>query len=91
MSAPVINNHIVWAIVSIFLFWPTAIPAILNAIKVKPALAQNDISAAEEASAKAKKWCKVTTIIFAVIVVLSIVMSIVGVCMVSSNMSRYAY
>lgn len=91
MSSPVIKNHLVWAIVSIFLFWPTAIPAILNAIKVNPALAQNDISAAEEASAKAKKWCKVTTIIFAVIVVLSIVMSIVGVCMMSSSMSRYAY
>jgi Interferon-induced transmembrane protein len=30
-------NYLPWSIISIFLFWPTVIPAIINATKVDPA------------------------------------------------------
>ncbi|MGL6235426.1 MAG: CD225/dispanin family protein [Segniliparus sp.] len=45
-----------WAIASIFLFWPLAIPAFIASGKVSTLWAQGDIAGANQASADAKKW-----------------------------------
>jgi hypothetical protein len=51
------------SIVSIFLFWPLAIPAIINASKVNPLLQAGDIAGAQAAAAESKKWSKLALII----------------------------
>lgn len=81
--SPVVKNHLVWAIVSIFLCAPIAIPAVLYAVKANMELAQNNIAAAEEAAAKAKKWCVAATIVFAVYFVLILIPCITGIVMVA--------
>ena len=45
------------SILVLFLFWPTAIPAIIAASNVKTAILRGDMDAAKAASAKAKMWC----------------------------------
>ena len=47
-----VDNNMTMSIVSIFLFWPLAIPAIINASKVNPLLVQGDIAGAEAAAAE---------------------------------------
>ncbi|WP_412541581.1 CD225/dispanin family protein [Longispora sp. K20-0274] len=68
-----IKNHMAWAIISIFLFWPLAIPAIINASKVNSLLAAGDYAGAQVASEGAKKWAKIATIVGASVWVLSCV------------------
>jgi interferon-induced transmembrane protein len=51
------------SIVSIFLFWPLAIPAIINASKVNPLLQQGDYAGAQAAAAESRKWSKLALII----------------------------
>jgi hypothetical protein len=60
---PQIDNNMTMSIVSIFLFWPLAIPAIIAASKVNPALQVGDIAGAEAARADSKKWSKLALII----------------------------
>ncbi len=60
---PQIDNNMTWSIVSIFLFWPLAIPAIINASKVNPMLQQGDYASAQNAAAESKKWSKLALII----------------------------
>ena len=55
-----------WSIVSIFLFWPTGIPAIINATKVDPAWQMGNAAMAQEHSNKAKMFSMIGTIIGAV-------------------------
>lgn len=55
---PPINNNMTMSIVSIFLFWPLAIPAIIAASKVNPALQAGDYATAQQAAADSKKWSK---------------------------------
>jgi hypothetical protein len=55
---PAVDNNMTMSIVSIFLFWPLAIPAILNASKVNTLLAQGDVTGAQAAAAESKKWSK---------------------------------
>ncbi|MFI5487564.1 MULTISPECIES: CD225/dispanin family protein [Micromonospora] len=55
---PQINNNMAMSIVAIFLFWPLAIPAIINASKVNPLLQQGDYAGAQAAAAESKKWSK---------------------------------
>ena len=50
-----IDNNMTMSIVSIFLFWPLAIPAIINATKVNPALQMGDYVGAQRAAAESKK------------------------------------
>ena len=45
-----IDNNMTMSIVSIFLFWPLAIPAIINASKVNPALQVGDFATAQTAA-----------------------------------------
>ncbi len=60
---PQIDNNMTWSIVAIFLFWPLAIPAIINASKVNPLLQQGDYAGAQAAAAESKKWSKLALII----------------------------
>jgi len=41
----------------IFCCWPFAIPALVSACKVNPALERGDLAEAQKASSEAKKWC----------------------------------
>jgi hypothetical protein len=49
-------NYLAWSIVSIFLFWPLGIAAIINATKVDPAWQMGNAAMAQEHSNKAKMW-----------------------------------
>ncbi len=46
-----IDNNMTMSIVAIFLFWPLAIPAIINASKVNPLIQQGDYAGAQAAAA----------------------------------------
>ena len=58
-----VDNNMTMSIVSIFLFWPLAIPAIINASKVAPLVQQGDIVGAQAAAAESKRWSKLALII----------------------------
>jgi Interferon-induced transmembrane protein len=60
---PQIDNNMTMSIVSIFLFWPLAIPAIINASKVNPALQQGDYAGAQTAAAESKRWSRLALIV----------------------------
>ena len=60
---PQVDNNMTMSIVSIVLFWPLAIPAIISASKVNPALQQGDIAGAQAAAADSKKWSRLALII----------------------------
>ena len=49
-------NHLVWAILSVILCWPLAIPAIVFSTQVNTKWALGDVAGAQEASDKAKKF-----------------------------------
>lgn len=55
---PQIDNNMTMSIVAIFLFWPLAIPAIINASKVNPLVQQGNYAAAYAAAQESKKWSK---------------------------------
>lgn len=63
---PQVQNNMTMSIVSIFLFWPLAIPAIINASKVNPLLQQGDVAGAQAAAAESKKWSKLALILGAI-------------------------
>lgn len=58
-----VDNNMTMSIVAIFLFWPLAIPAIINASKVNPLVQQGDYNGAQAAAAESKKWSKLALII----------------------------
>jgi hypothetical protein len=60
------NDYLAWSIVSIFLFWPLGIAAIINATKVNPAWQMGSAATAQEHSNKAKMFSMIATIIGAV-------------------------
>ena len=60
---PQVDNNMTMSIVAIFLFWPLAIPAIINASKVNPALQAGDVAGAQAAAAESKKWSKLALIV----------------------------
>jgi predicted secreted protein len=60
------NNYLAWSIVSIILFWPLGIAAIINATKVDPAWQMGNAAMAQEHSNKAKMFSMIATIIGAV-------------------------
>ena len=51
------------SIVAIFFFWPLAIPAIIAASKVNPALQAGDFATAQQAATDSRKWSKLALII----------------------------
>ena len=83
MSTSEIKSHLAWAIVSILMFWPTGIPAIIHALKVNKALTHGDSAEAMNESLKARKWCKITLITWCTLILLSICLGILSACLVS--------
>jgi hypothetical protein len=75
---PQIDNNMTMSIVSIFLFWPLAIPAIINASKVNPLLQQGDYAGAQAAAAESKKWSKLALIIGIIWIALTVVCCLAG-------------
>lgn len=63
-------NYLVWAIISVFLCWPLAIPAIIFSTQVNTKWAQGDAAGAQESSRKAKQFALWATIVGAVGLVL---------------------
>jgi hypothetical protein len=62
-QGPAIDNNMTMSIVAIFLFWPLAIPAIMNASKVNPALQMGDYAGAQQAANESRRWSKLALII----------------------------
>jgi hypothetical protein len=60
---PQIDNNMTMSIVSIFLFWPLAIPAIINASKVNQLLQLGDYAGAQAAAAESRRWSKLALIV----------------------------
>jgi hypothetical protein len=60
---PQIDNNMTMSIVAIFLFWPLAIPAIINASKVNGLAAAGDFAGAQAAATESKKWSKLALIV----------------------------
>lgn len=85
-----IKSHLGWAIVSFMMFWPTGVVALVKAIGANSAISRGDANA-ENMSTAAKKWCKITTIIWLVLVVLGVIGGIIGACVVSSASKGYYY
>jgi hypothetical protein len=73
-----IDNNMTMSIVAIFLFWPLAIPAIINASKVNPLLQQGDWAGAQAAAAESKKWSKLALIIGLVWYVVALLCCVLG-------------
>ncbi|WP_349880383.1 CD225/dispanin family protein [Micromonospora sp. HUAS YX12] len=74
-----IDNNMTMSIVAIFLFWPLAIPAIINASKVNPLIQQGDYAGAQAAAAESKKWSKWALIVG----LIWIAVLVVGCCLLS--------
>ena len=75
---PQVSSHMAWAIISLFLFWPAAIPAIVYASRVGNRMAIGDFYGAQAASRSARTWCLVSLIVAIVWVVLVIVGAAAG-------------
>jgi ABC-type Fe3+ transport system permease subunit len=60
---PPVDNNMTMSIVAIFLFWPLAIPAIINASKVNPLLQTGDYAGAQAAANESRRWSKLALII----------------------------
>ena len=82
-----INNNMTMSIVSIFLFWPLAIPALINAAKVNPLLQQGDYAGAQAAAAESRKWSKLALIIGLIVWAISLVCCVGYAVLVAGSMS----
>lgn len=71
-------NHLVWAIISVFLCWPLAIPAIVFSTQVNSKWSAGDVQGAEDASRKAKQFALWATIAGIIVIVLYILLFVVA-------------
>lgn len=85
---PQIDNNMTMSIVAIFLFWPLAIPAIMNASKVNQLLQVGDYMGAQAAVAESRKWSKLALIVGLVLYGISIVCCI-GSTLMSAAANAY--
>jgi hypothetical protein len=72
------SNYLVWAIITIFLCWPFAIPAIVFAAQVNSKFNAGDFQGAEDSSRKARTFALISTILGGIIIVIYIVLIIIG-------------
>src|SRR5439155_4097711 len=88
-----VDNNMTMSIISIFLFWPLAIPAIINASKVNPALQAGDYAGAQAAAAESRKWSKLALIIglcwYGLWIVCCIIMAVAQVGFFASTSTTY--
>jgi beta-lactamase regulating signal transducer with metallopeptidase domain len=76
-------NYLVWSIISIFLFWPVAIAAIIKSTSVDRLWAEGRPDLSHQASKTAKTLNIVALIIGAVLIVLVVVLLVVAAAAVS--------
>jgi Interferon-induced transmembrane protein len=77
------NNHLAWAIVSIFLFWPTAIVAIIKATNVDSEWNQGRYGEAQASSDSAKTFCLISTIVGVVTIAIALIFFIIALSAIS--------
>jgi Interferon-induced transmembrane protein len=77
-------NYLAWAIVSIFLCWPVAIPSIVFSTQVNSKWAMGDVAGSQDASEKAKKFALWATILGAIGYVIAIAINVVAAMSVKS-------
>jgi interferon-induced transmembrane protein len=82
-------NHLAWAIVSIFLFWPLAIVAIIKATSVDTEWNSGRYAEAQSSSDSARTFCLISTIIGAVWIVLTIILVIVAITTANDIIDDY--
>ena len=71
------ENYLVWSIlVTLFCCLPFGIVAIIKSCAVDSAYAANNLPAAQEASAAAKKWCLIGAIAGAAVVAASLLLNV---------------
>ena len=58
-----VANYMIWSIVCVLLFWPLAIPAIVNASRRNSLVAAGDYPGAQEASRKSRTWAICATVL----------------------------
>jgi hypothetical protein len=58
-----INSNMTMSIVSVFLFWPLAIPAIVYASKVDSALRVGDYATAQRAATDSRRWSRLAFVV----------------------------
>jgi hypothetical protein len=58
-----VDNHLVWAVVGIVLFWPLGVPAAVHAVKVNRLSASGDHAGAMRAAGAARIWARRATIV----------------------------
>jgi ABC-type sulfate transport system permease component len=68
------SNYLAWAIVTIILFWPIGIAAIIKSTQVDRLWLEGRYSEARESSNTTKTLCLVATILAAVFIVLSMIL-----------------
>lgn len=85
------NNYLVWAIISIFLFWPLAIPAIIQANRVDPMWNSGQYAEAQKASDKAKQYSLLATIIGPCLWVLLIILEVTVFASAVHTIDTYPY
>ncbi|GHF69312.1 hypothetical protein GCM10010218_58390 [Streptomyces mashuensis] len=71
-------SHLGWAIVSLILFWPLGIPAVIFAAQVNGKYASGDLPGAEDSSGKARLFALIATIIGVVLIVLTVLLFVVA-------------
>lgn len=68
------SNYLAWAIVTIILFWPIGIPAIIKSTQVDRLWLEGRYGEAQQSSNTTKTLCLVATILAAVFIVLSVIL-----------------
>jgi hypothetical protein len=86
-GAPIPNYLWQSIVVTILCFWPTGIPAIVNASRVGSRQAMGDIQGAMDASRKAKKWTIVSLVVGLAVIVLWIILLSTGALTLSETSS----
>jgi hypothetical protein len=74
-TVPRIPSHLGWAILSILLFWPTGIAAVVYASRVDNLVVLGNIAAAQEASGKARLFSIISTVAFVIWLVIVIIVA----------------
>lgn len=80
------------AVVSVFLFVPTGIVALVHSLNVEPALNHGDQSLAVKEASQVKKWCKISLFVgvpvYVIVGLLLIVMIVIGMCLTPSGFEK---
>src|SRR6266487_1043152 len=87
-------NHLVWAIISIFLCWPLAIPAIIFANQVNQKFQMGDFAGAQDSSSKAKTYSLIATIlggIWVVFWVIWVLFFVILAAKATHDLNQYTY